>query len=386
MICPSCTREIPEDAVLCCYCGRRFVRQPRKGTKRPNKTGSVYKSGASWVAQVVVGYRMPKKPGGQPIPIKRRKYGFPTRAAALIACTDLLRGGGSKPVEAPRLLTYWETYKAGEYAKLSDSKQTAYRIAWDKLKAIHDAHVDRLTVQDLREAVASVAKTYYPARDCKTVLTALFTLAGADGFADKALPSYIVLPSLEEKERETFSEAEQKALWKLYEDGDRRAAIPILMIYTGMMPGEAMALKVEHIDLETRLISGVGMKTKVRKKTPIVLSESLLPVVADLIDHAQPSGYIWRHNEDLWREDYYAALDAAKVRRLPPYSCRHTTATALAITNGIAPQTVQKVMRWSTSKMLDRYAHPQLSDALSAVDILRKTESSQGNRQGNREV
>ena len=387
MICTSCSREIPDDAVMCCYCGRRFVRKPRKGSpKRPNKTGSVYKRGTTWEAQVVVGYKEPKKPGGQPVPIKKRKSGFATRAAALIACADLMRGGGSKPAEAPRLLTYWETYKAGEYAHLSDSKQTAYRIAWDKLKTIQTARVDQLTVQDLREAVSSVAKTYYPARDCKTVLTALFTLAGADGFADKALPSYIVLPSLEEKERETFSDEEQKALWKLYESGDRRAAIPLIMIYTGMMPGEAMALKVEHIDLEQRLISGVGMKTKVRKKTPIVISEFLLPVMEDLIDHAQPSGYIWRHNEDLWREDYYAALDAAKIRRLTPYSCRHTTATALAITNGIAPQTVQKVMRWSTSKMLDRYAHPQLSDALSAVDILHQAENQVGNNVGNQEV
>ena len=65
-------------------------------------------------------------------------------------------------------------------------------------------------------------------------------------------------------------------------------------------------------------------------------------------------------------------LAAAGCRDLPPYSCRHTTATALAITKNIAPQTVTKIMRWSSAKMLDRYAHPDQKDALKAVNRIKK--------------
>ena len=57
---------------------------------------------------------------------------------------------------------------------------------------------------------------------------------------------------------------------------------------------------------------------------------------------------------------------------MPPYSCRHTTATALAIDRNIAPQTIKRVMRWSTTKMLDKYAHPDQTDALKAVNKIRK--------------
>jgi integrase len=144
------------------------------------------------------------------------------------------------------------------------------------------------------------------------------------------------------------------------------------MIYTGMMPGEAMALKVEHIDLDKQQITGVGMKTKVRKQAPIVLMKALLPLVQDLIDNAQPSGYIWKRVEKEWYDAYYGALEAAGCRKLTPYSCRHTTASALAITKNVAPQTVTKVMRWSSSKMLDRYAHPDQKDAQRAVNRLKK--------------
>ena len=372
MLCPKCTREIPDDAVLCCYCGRRLTAAGGAPKRRGNGQGTAFRRGRTWSAQVVVGYRLPDDPAKKPISIKRTKGGFRTKAEALAACPLLLSGGIERPQQAPRLSWYWDAYTRAEYQQLSKSKQTAYRIAWGKLSRIHDARIDTLTASILRDTVAEAAPTYYTAKDCKTVLTILFNLAAADRYADKDTPSFITLPQLQEKERQPFTVEEQTALWRLYESGDIRAAIPLLMIYTGMMPGEAQALKVEHIDLQAHTITGVGMKTAVRRSAPIVLPEAILPLVGDLIDRAQASGYIWCHNTDVFYADYYAALEAAGCRRLTPYSCRHTTATALAITEGIAPQTVRKYMRWSTTKMLDRYAHPQTSDVQEAASALKR--------------
>ena len=198
----------------------------------------------------------------------------------------------------------------------------------------------------------------------------LARIAAAEGYANEKIPEFIQLPKLEETERLPFSETEQAALWKLYESGNMNAAIPLLMIYTGMMPGEAMQLKVDQIDIPHRQIVGAGLKTKVRKATPIVIADAIVPLVQDLIDHARKDGHLWPTDPKKWRPLYYAALSAAKCRRLTPYSCRHTTATALAVSENIAPQTVKKVMRWSTAKMLDRYAHPDQKDALAAVNTL----------------
>lgn len=343
-----------------------------KVKSRGNGQGTAYRRGTTWTASVVVGWRRPSDPSKQPIPVKRTRAGFQTKRAALEYCPTLLTGGTAKPAVAPRLFEYWNTYSEGEYTKLSKSKQTAYRIAWNKLKPLHDLRVDSISVDALRQTVTSACPTFYTARDCKSLLTNLFMIAAADGYAQKDLPSFIVLPKLDEKERQPFSDIEQSALWNLYESGDKRAAIPLLMIYTGMMPGEAFGLRVEHIDLESRTITHAGLKTKVRKATPIVIASSILPLVEDLVANAQPSGYIWKRSEDEWYQNYYEALNRARCRRLTPYSCRHTTATALAITEGIAPQTVRRVMRWSTTKMLDRYAHPETADALTAVDAIKK--------------
>lgn len=342
-----------------------------KPKARGNGQGSAYRRGRGWEACVTLGMVIPEDPEKKPYPRKLRKAGFATKKEALAYCPVLLAGGSEKPSEAPRLQAYWETYLKGEFTKLSRSKQTAYRIAWGKLTPLHLLRVDRISVDALRSAVSAACTTYYPARDCRSLLANLFNIAAADGFANKDLPSFIVLPALEEKEREPFTASEQSALWRLYESGDRRAAIPLLMIYTGMMPGEAFGLRKEHIDLDSRQIVHAGLKTRVRKATPIVIADAILPILEDLLSTAQPSGYIFRRVESDWYADYYAALEAAGCRRLTPYSCRHTTATALAISEGVAPQTVRRVMRWSTTRMLDRYAHPDTSDALSAVNTLK---------------
>lgn len=368
MNCRKCTKPLPDGAVYCPWCGTKQATAARRPRTRPNGSGTAFKRGKTWYAQVTVGWRM--LDGGGSAAIRRTKGGFKTKRDALEYCAALKQDRPRQ--KAPALADYWQTYATGELPKLSKSKQVAYNGAWRKLSALHYRPVDQLTVAEIRETVAACASTYYTVRDCKTVLTRLFELAGADGWANKDLPSYIVMPKLEERERQAFSDTEQLQLWRLYESGDMRAAIPLLMICTGMMPGEAQALKVEHIDLDILEIHGVGMKTKVRRTSPVIIPEDALPLVQDLIDGAQPSGYIWTRDEKRWYADYYGALEAAGCRRLEPYCCRHSTATRLAITENIAPQTIQRMMRWSTSRMLDRYAHPDQSDVHDAANTIKK--------------
>lgn len=345
-----------------------------KPKSRGNGQGTAYKrkGQTTWTASVVIGWRFPADPSKPRIPVKRTKAGFPTKKDALAYCPTLLSGGHVKRDEAPRLSEYWDQYSENAMLKIGKDKQSAYRTAWNKLKPIHDARVDTLTVEILQQTVSAAAKTFYTQKDCKTLLKRLLERAHAEGYVHSVLSEYIELVPLEEKEQIPFNKEEQKALWKIYEAGNMDAAIPLLMIYTGMMPGEAQLLKVEHIDLQHKTMYGMNLKTKVRKKTPVVLADDIIPVVEDLIANAMPSGNIWARNESRWYVRYYAALEAAKCRKLPPYSCRHTTATALSVDANIAPQIAKRVMRWSTAKMMDKYSHPDMTDALDAVNAIKK--------------
>ena len=165
MNCPKCNKDIPNDALLCCYCGKKLA-SSRKNKRTCNGSGCAYRRGAGWVAQVIIGYRdlaafdinNPDNPKGR-VPIKRVKCGFKTKADALAYIPTLKAGGMLKPETAPALEYYWKNYEKNEFVQLSDSKQTAYSIAWNKLKDLHSVQIDQLTVADLRDAVAKACKT-----------------------------------------------------------------------------------------------------------------------------------------------------------------------------------------------------------------------------------
>ena len=75
----------------------------------------------------------------------------------------------------------------------------------------------------------------------------------------------------------------------------------------------------------------------------------------------EPGQFLYHHD----------TLKLAGVRDLPPYSCRHTTATALALGN-IAPSVIQEVMRHTKFSTTQRYIHPDMASAHFAINSLDK--------------
>lgn len=366
--CIRCRKEMREATPFCPWCGAKQERT-NKRHRRGNGQGTVFqpKGKKTWTARVTVGYVTGED--GHIIQKRHEKHGFKTQTDAIKYCNQYTEAMAS-PKKAPTLQHYWDLYSADELLSLSGDKQYAYKGAWRKMKALHLKPVDKITVSDLRETVSEKAKTYYTIKDMKTVLSHLFFLASADGFASKDLPDHIILPHLEETSPEPFTDIEQAALWKQYESGDKDAAIPLIMIYTGMMTGEMRKLTVDMIDMDNAQIVGIGMKTNVRKKATVFLPDAIIPVVEDVCAGKTKKVFPW--GEKKFYDTYYAVLERAGCRRLTPYSCRHTTATALAVTEGIAPQTVKKVMRWSSTRMMDRYVHPSNEDAKAAINTLKK--------------
>ena len=228
--------------------------------------------------------------------------------------------------------------------------------------------MNEITINDLQAVLSASCASYYPARDVRSLLNALFKLAAADDRTiNPVLPSLLVIPKNEETQVEPFTEEEQLQLWLSYENGNQNAVIPLILIYTGMMTGEIRKLTADMIDLEAKEIVGVGLKTETRKKKTVLLPDDIIPVLEDIIK--QKDGLLFDMSENRFYEIYYQALKEAGIERhLTPYSCRHTTATVLAVHENVAPQTLQRIMRWKSTKMMDRYVTPTDDDARKAVN------------------
>jgi len=329
--------------------------------KRANGQGSVYKRGHYWTVQITVGYNEK----GQPR--YKRKGGFRTKTEALEAIDTVREAALVKPV--PTVSYYYKAFCKGRGAAISKDKQKAYQIAYNRLEKYHNTPVTDLKVADMQEIINTSCKTFYPAKDLRGLLRHLIRRAGADDYpVNLNLPDLLELPKLVEEKREPFTEEEQIALWLSYDAGNANAAVPLVMVYTGMMTSEMRHLEASMIDLENRQIVGAGFKTEERRTKNILIPDDVVPILQDWMEKT-PKGRFFPMNEERFYKMFYQALkDAGITRHLTPYSCRTTTATTLAVHRDVAPQVLQRVMRWKSSAVADRYVNPDDSDGRKAVN------------------
>lgn len=366
MICVKCRKSFQDDAVFCPYCGKKQVNLPssRKAT-RANGTGSVYYDSRAgrWVAQVVIGKHWSKDNHIQYEYM--RKY-FVKKTDALNEVAKMDASAKKRPAFT---ISYYYNSMASHIEGLSKDKKSAYKTAYDRIKPIHGTPVKDITLPQLQELVDNTVSTYYPAHDIRTLLNGIYKKAVADDKSINAgLPGLITLPPLEEAEIEPFTEEEQLMLWYSYEAGNTNAAAPLIMIYTGMMTGELRKLTKDMVNLEAREIVKAGLKTKERKKRAVLIPDDIVPVLEDVIRNTETDKLYDMGEGTFYRMFYQALKDAGITRKLTPYSCRHTTATVLAVHANIAPQVLQRVMRWKSTKMADRYITPSSDDAKKAVN------------------
>lgn len=361
MTCLKCGSELAENWLVCPFCGRAVNYTPAR-RKRGNGQGTAIKRGSTWTG-IRPGYDFHDEEGKYH---RKRptKGGFKTKKEALLwACND------EDVIVVPKLIDLWEGYSKNDMLKLGENKQTAYKIARKRLEPVINRKIDTLTVEDLQDIINTKCKSYYTAKDVRDLLSNLYKRAMASNHpaVNQNLSKHLVLPDLEEHESEPFTDSEVAAIWKAYNSGDIISGFTLLMIYTGMMPGELMNLKKSCIDLDSLEIRDAGIKTKVRRKAVIVFPPFLRPVLESLMDYSPKSAKLYPVNKDTFYAQFYASLERAQIRRLPPYSCRHTYGTEI-VKAGIHPAMVQKLLRHSNQKTQEKYTHLSAAEEHNSVD------------------
>lgn len=359
MICRYCHQKAP-DAPYCCFCGRpQEIRRSAK--KRGNGQGSARRRGKTWTG-IRPGYQFTDEDGLHRV--RPTKGGFETKKAAL----EWASASSSAVDGSPKLIDLWTQYKEHDLPLLSKNRQCAYKIARNKLEPLMGRQIHTLRLEELQATIDSSCPSFYTARDCKTVLKAMYKKAMSDNesLVVKNVADFIVLPKSEEAEATPFTPEELTKMWTAFDKGDYFIGYILLMCYTGMMPAELLSCKKDMVNTEKCEIFGCGAKTKSRKKSVIVYPEILRPVVESLLK--AKGDKLLSINKDNFYIEFYDCLERNGVGKKVPYSCRHTYGTE-AVKLGVHPAVVQQMLRHSTQKTQERYTHLSADEAHEAAKL-----------------
>ena len=374
MKCRICKKEIPDDAVYCCYCGKKQMICPHKPKRRANGTGTIYPSpgGKGYVAEKTLGYYKGKD--GKKHRIAKKKT-FPKKSDAINALPNL---GNDVPDTnySPALRELYEELQGTRhYEKLSHSQQDKLRYAWNKIGKIQAWKICNLDYGTMQKMV-DLGKTYYPARDIKILFSHLYKIAIRNKKEEVNLAEYLELPDAPGAKREVFTEQDRADFWVDYTGIDENndivcphefTGLILIMAYTGMRIGELCDIPKEDVHLDEHYIVG-GEKTAAGIDREIPICDKIY----DIVKLFYGKGKKKLVEKNIWGfyDEYWATIDRLGIRHLPPQTCRHTYFTMMAQRN-VHPALIASMgghAQYETA--IDNYNRLPLKEKLDAVNKL----------------
>ncbi|GAB3797659.1 site-specific integrase [Humibacter antri] len=328
------------------------------------------------------------------------KRGFRTKrdAELFMATVEISKAHGTyldpshARVTVGELATGWLANK--EHA-LKPSSYSPIRTAWrvyveprwsDKpVGSIRPSEVENW-IRELGQgkAVTNRIRQYTGPRSPSVVLRAVGILAGILDVAvrDGRIPSNPArgsnnLPRKTSQKPRRYLTNEEVFRFAQHAPDSTRAALILTLSYTGIRWGEAVALRVEDVDLERRRILVRRTATEVDgyiqvgppkswESRSVPFPAFLAPILEgqfdgkpddELVFRARHGGFLTRPDTSHSRQSWWlTALREAELERLTPHDLKHTAAS-LAVSAGANVKALQRMLGHKSASMtLDTYA------------------------------
>jgi integrase len=169
---------------------------------------------------------------------------------------------------------------------------------------------------------------------------------------------------------------EQVRRWMLDHDDLFSATLVSILAYSGMRPGEALALERRHIRNDTILVEQAAARgrIKLQKTGRVYRTVDLLPPLRDDLaawfaprDHDDPNARLFARDDGEWfktddwnnwrNRHFYQALDATEIARRRPYDLRHSFVSLMIREGQLTIVELAEQLGHAATETLKTYAH-----------------------------
>ena len=197
---------------------------------------------------------------------------YPTRAEALKALA--LYNENPYDINAQKI-TFAEVYEkwaSKKFEEISDSNISGYKASYKVCEPLYDMRFADIKLAHLQSVIDNSGKAYPTQKKIKILLNQLFDYAVRNEIIskDKHMVEYVNIGKEEKSEKHyRFNDAEIETLWRWSENNEYVQLI-LMLIYSGVRPGELFNLKTTDLDLEEHFFNiRQGKNKNAARKVPI---------------------------------------------------------------------------------------------------------------------
>lgn len=339
--------------------------------KNPNGYGSVFKLSGNrrkpWAVRVTTGWTDEGKQ-------KFTYLGYyKTRKEAVIELAKY----NDQPYNVDKnRLTFKEIYEmfiSDNKDRMSDSVRRVLEMAYNLSSELHDKRFAKIRKKHMQDLIDESDKAYSTKKSIRSLFYRLYKYAIENDLADRNYAQFVTVKKEENiSVRKPFTLEEIELLWG---NLGKHEAVDgtLVMIYTGMRPGELIDIDINNVHLDDRYLIG-GIKTDAGKDRIIPLHKKIVPIIEkkalnsksdklSFFDCGRALGYA------SFRNRFSYLMNKLKMVHRP-HDCRHTFAT-LMDNAGANKVSIQRIMGHASQGVTDAiYTHKDVDELKKAVDLL----------------
>lgn len=337
MICRKCSRDLPEDAVMCCYCGVKQQLAKQKTRTHGNGIGTVFldKRTGKWVARVIIGWRLDDD--GQMRAITKSKYGIRTGKEAR-ALLPQLRALSIAPVPDVTFSELYHKWHDIYDIRVTKSTMDCYRAAYKHCTRLYPLRFADIKGDELQACLDDCTAGKRTKENIKAFLSLLYKYAMHNDIVPRNRAETLYIGGGIKGTRPAFTRTEVEQIRQAI-GSVPYADYVYCMIYLGYRPSEMLGLKKASYDATHNCLIG-GSKTEAGRDRIVTISPKIFYIIERQLQ--TPGQWLFpkltdasRISENYFRKFCFQPLmtHLGIVGRVP-YSCRHTFANLLKDVTG----------------------------------------------------
>lgn len=270
----------------------------------------------------------------------------------------------------------FEMWKAKKFKDATTSTINGYNSAYKNSPSLHSMKFKDIKTMHLDNAIDKCKLGHGSLRKMKILYQQLYAYAMANDIAIKDYSDYVKLgEDTSNPDRQPFSKEEIDTLFK-HEPNLPHIDSILILIYTGIRPGELLNLKKADVNLQEEFFIVTDSKTDAGQNRLVPINKKVLPYFKSMLE--QDGEYLIMHpkkKDKLAGYDYYyrsmftPIMDQLNMKHRP-HDCRHTFGTLL--NNADANSTSIKNLIGHNSFITTEktYTHKDIEELRKAIDLI----------------